>query len=744
MLCYRCGSYTPDGSRKCAVCNEPLSPEKRRATVSAVGGLTTGVTRPPLKPGTLIADRYRITAGGESGVSGWVLRAQDTQEDAEVALKLIHSNLVQTEAERGVFLKVIKRAERLQHPNLARVLAGGRDGTQLFYAMPYFEGLTLRKIIDLRLEKEQTFKLDEVLPLFGQLAVALDYLAKGGAHGALRPSNVIVLPDVLKVTGLAHLQGLPRRPYLMLLQERGEVEYLAPEVRSDDGKVTVAADIYSMAVIVAEMITGERHGRDAARWEEVSHQLPSRLCAVLQRALSDDVGERFTAASAFYTEIAAAAASRGVVVGASAAPPLAEGEPTVVEQKALGAVEGRVPVKPQPALMSDPGMEPLIPRDALEREGQREEPVLLVAEAPQRVRTLRVRRRIGGGASSRVLYAAGLIVILGMAVSLGLWWHGRSRQPRLYAPPAAATPSTSAGRSQVVLQPRPLDPVEASVRAADASERRVRTRHERSGRSVMSARDLVQAQRRAARAALEAASADKDAGSRVEETAPRTIEPPVSVAPPAPPPAPSLPVGVPDEAIAETTAGVCPAGMVYVPGGAFLMGSATDDPMRGFAELPALRKHLDAFCIDRYEAPNVAGSVPTTAISWEAAERACDDAGRRLCTEAEWEYACKGRQGRAFPYGGEARAGVCNLGESAPKRAAGASRDCRSQFGVYDLAGNVAEWTASQFPGSMADKIVKGGAAGQPDFAGRCAARANSPARSRDSLTGYRCCADVD
>ncbi|MEK7704404.1 MAG: bifunctional serine/threonine-protein kinase/formylglycine-generating enzyme family protein, partial [Myxococcota bacterium] len=712
----------------CAVCDEPLSPEKRRPPASSLTGLTTGVTRPPLKSGTLVGERYRITVGGECGVSGWVLRAQDTQEDSEVALKLIHSNLLQTEDERAGFLKAIKRTERLQHPNVARIIAGGRDGAQLFYTMSYFEGLTLRKIIDLRLEKEQLFKLDEVLPLFGQLAVALDHLAKGGSHGALRPSNIIVLPDVLKVTGIAHVQGLPRRPYMMLLHERGEADYVAPEVRHGDGKVIVTADIYSMAVIVAEMITGQRYGRDAAAWEDVRQDVPSRLAAVLQRALSDDANERFSSASTFYTELAAAAASRGVVVGVKPTPTLLEQEATVVEANMPPVSPEESSPRPQhfPAAMSEPNIELATMRPATP----------IVSEPSRRARTLRVRRRLGGGASSRIVVIAVAIVLAGLGISAALWWQGRPRFVNAPTPRTTLVPPVG-GRARVILRPRAVGPEQPSVRAADAVDRRPRARAERPVDAGPSSSALLQARRRAARAAQGLGDGRRGDEEPALVAAPPPPPPPVVPVRPDPPPATELPA-------ADEPTGACPAGMSYIADGSFLMGSTSDDPLRGFGELPAMRKHVDAFCIDRFEAPNVAGKVTVSGMSWEDAERACDGAGRRLCTEMEWEYACKGRQGRAFPYGNEVRAGACNLGEGAPKRASGSLRDCRSQFGVLDLAGNVAEWTASQFPGSIAGKVVKGGAAGQPDFTGRCAARANESSRSAQPTIGYRCCADMD
>ena len=173
------------------------------------------------------------------------------------------------------------------------------------------------------------------------------------------------------------------------------------------------------------------------------------------------------------------------------------------------------------------------------------------------------------------------------------------------------------------------------------------------------------------------------------------------------------------------------------------MGSSLNDPMRLPGELPGLRTELDPFCIDRFEAPNRRGKLPAVHVSWEAAEEACDRRGARLCSEAEWELACAGRQGWRFPYGDTYRPGACNVGHSGDLKPAGSFPACRSSWGVFDLAGNAAEWTASQWTGAIGMKVVKGGAAGQPEATSRCAARQRESARARKALIGFRCCADL-
>ncbi len=101
----------------------------------------------------------------------------------------------------------------------------------------------------------------------------------------------------------------------------------------------------------------------------------------------------------------------------------------------------------------------------------------------------------------------------------------------------------------------------------------------------------------------------------------------------------------------------------------------------------------------RFDRPD----LPVTHVRWQDAASYCGFVGARLPTEAEWEYAARGKSSRAFPWGNVPHPSICNHGsfasvdvdardgyqELAP---VAAMRDCRSPEGVFDLAGNVAEW----------------------------------------------------
>lgn len=204
---------------------------------------------------------------------------------------------------------------------------------------------------------------------------------------------------------------------------------------------------------------------------------------------------------------------------------------------------------------------------------------------------------------------------------------------------------------------------------------------------------------------------------------------------------------------------------------------------------PSGMARVDAFCVDRYEASlvlvsggswspyhnpgssrvravSIAGAVPQGYISGTQAAAACAEAGKRLCTDAEWLRACQGVAGLVYPYGDARMDGVCNdaravhpaierFGTSADwiwsrlddacinqlpssLAEAGAHAGCVTAEGLFDLMGNLHEWTAD--PAGT----FRGGYYVDTRFNGEgCLYRTTAHDVSHwDYSTGFRCCAD--
>jgi Sulfatase-modifying factor enzyme 1 len=170
-------------------------------------------------------------------------------------------------------------------------------------------------------------------------------------------------------------------------------------------------------------------------------------------------------------------------------------------------------------------------------------------------------------------------------------------------------------------------------------------------------------------------------------------------------------------------------------------------------------------CMDTYEWPNQAGSDPVVMARFVDAEAQCASAGKRLCTEFEWEMACEGPETLPWPYGYKQTPGVCNsdkvyrpvseaklasndpaVWQAETKRAwqgdkTGSHPGCVSAYGVYDLAGNVEEWVTTSRPEWPFRSGLKGGYWSKP-WAGCRGTNERHGPQFRFYEVGFRCCKD--
>lgn len=226
--------------------------------------------------------------------------------------------------------------------------------------------------------------------------------------------------------------------------------------------------------------------------------------------------------------------------------------------------------------------------------------------------------------------------------------------------------------------------------------------------------------------------------------------------------------------------------MVLIPAGPFLYGSKEDDKKAYQDEKPQRVIELPAFYIDIYPVTNeqycrflnekkpdkndlkkwikLGGSYkkekcriiqdgksymvekgfekyPVIYVTWYGATAYAEWAGKRLPTEEEWEKAARGTEGRKYPWGDEWQPGLCNSEESGIGMTSevGKYSGGKSIFGCYDMAGNVWEWTASDYKERPGWYVLRGGAWYFNGNFCRCAYRDCSFPRNRFDDAGFRC-----
>jgi sulfatase-modifying factor enzyme 1 len=196
-----------------------------------------------------------------------------------------------------------------------------------------------------------------------------------------------------------------------------------------------------------------------------------------------------------------------------------------------------------------------------------------------------------------------------------------------------------------------------------------------------------------------------------------------------------------------TAPGAPRPGMVWVTAGILRAGSEPDEvPRVADAELPGTEIPMGGFYVDVLAWPNEPGAIPSTNVGRDEAKRLCESKGKRLCSELEWERACKGPDSTRYEYGAVFDPQPCAAG-AAPLASAmrpSAQRPaCRSAFGVRDMHGGASEWTDSGWGrgGSKDVGVIRGGNDAAGELVTRCAfARPQAPSE-RSGTTGFRCCA---
>jgi len=272
---------------------------------------------PPSHLASALKDRYRIERELGEGGMATVYLAEDLKHHRKVAIKVLKPELSAVlGAER--FVQEIATTAQLQHPNILPLFDSGETDGFLFYVMPYVEGETLRD----RLDRERQLGVEESVQLIREVADALEYAHEHGVvHRDIKPENILIhagRPMVadfgIALAVSAAAGGRMTETGLSL----GTPHYMSPEQATAEKNITNRSDVYSLASVLYEMLTGDPPHLGATAQQiivkiiadearpvrEIRKSVPLNVAAALSKALEKLPADRFESARAFADALA--------------------------------------------------------------------------------------------------------------------------------------------------------------------------------------------------------------------------------------------------------------------------------------------------------------------------------------------------------------------------------------------------------------------------------------------------------
>ncbi|MCH8992077.1 MAG: protein kinase [Acidobacteria bacterium] len=279
-----------------------------------------------------LSDRYSIERELGAGGMATVYLAEDLKHRRKVAVKVLRSELAAViGAER--FLIEIEVTANLQHPNILPLYDSGVADSFLYYVMPYIEGETLRDLLN----REKQLGVEETVEIAKSVAAALSFAHERGViHRDIKPENILLQSGQALVADFGIALAVSQAGGARLTEtglSLGTPHYMSPEQATGDRDLDARSDVYSLACVTYEMLTGDPpHVGSTAQailasvmTEEPRRvtlrrkTVPAHVEGAVHKALEKLPADRFTSAHDFAQALADPGFRHGGAAGVPAA-----------------------------------------------------------------------------------------------------------------------------------------------------------------------------------------------------------------------------------------------------------------------------------------------------------------------------------------------------------------------------------------------------------------------------------------
>ena len=276
----------PPAKKSCQRCGTPLPRVEIRQSGPKEGAVQ-------FRRGQIIAQRYTVLDLIGRGGMACIYKVQDNTLKEPVALKTMLPEFSREKALIDRFYNEAKIARQLTHPNIVRVHDIGMAEGSLYISMELLEGRSLRGVLD-GIPAGQRLPVKTALRIVDQLCAALDYAHAYTIHRDIKPENVMVLNDgtvKLMDFGISKLRADSSLTATSMVM--GTPHYMSPEQLKDSRNVDARTDVYSMGVLLYEVMTGNIPTGVPKPASQIMKETPPDLDRIIQTCMEPDPISRY-------------------------------------------------------------------------------------------------------------------------------------------------------------------------------------------------------------------------------------------------------------------------------------------------------------------------------------------------------------------------------------------------------------------------------------------------------------------